>query len=259
MVTIRFPYSTANYHKVLNLLAQAHFKLPIGEHVLEITLAANPVELAKLLRLNLLAEEVDEVEEKEAPKALDLRIAEGAVAGELVAAWVWDLKREVGREATALALARMKRSEGWPKARTHETRNCVMRISDKCATMHASCYDGATQLEATGDVTDRSQISGDVDHGAGGLGSLGDLGLLSSAWARIVAMGSPERGVSDVGASLWAARRVLHAWLGCEGEAAGSMERMVCATQGHGWTRWRPSEHLLGWGFDARGCSGRRK
>ena len=259
VVTIRFPYSTANYHKVLNLLAQAHFKLPIGEHVLEITLATNPVELAKLLRLNLLAEEVDEVEEKEAPRALDLRIAEGAVAGELVAACLWDLRREVGREAAALARAWRMRAEGWPEAHTHEMHNCAMQTLGECVTARDSCLDDAMQMEVSGELTDPSQINGDASCGAGIIGSRDWHGILSATWARIVARVAARRYLVEAGASAGAAWGLLREWLGCVGEAAGSVARRGCAARSQGWTRWRPQEHLLGWGFDARGCSGRRK
>ena len=257
VITIRFPYSTANYHQVLNLLAQAHFKLPIGEHVLEVTLAANPVELAKLLRFKLLAEEVDEVEEKESPRALDLRITEGATAGELIAACAWDMRRAAGREAAAIALARLRRREAAMAEEAREMPSYASQTLDECAAMHALIYSHDEPVASSGDLTYPLQSHENADYQEGGACCC--LGSMVYGGAHDIILVLPGAGTGDAPTRSWTAESWLRELVGCDVWAESHGEAEMGASMGYSWARWRPAMHLLGWGFDARGCGGRRK
>jgi hypothetical protein len=219
---ISFPYSKSKYLQVMKLLETKHFKLPIGEGVLEITLAATMVEMGKILNMDLIKEEeVKEEEEEEASKPLELRFEEGAqgrVAGELVEAALWDRHREASasaaREGRRRLEAALMRNRGDTNAH-NEMPSCG------CST-----------------AENGSEFSLVQSWSRQRLGEPAAAPTFSEAW--------PNERRAVIGA----ARRT--AW-GAAAEWRGSAMR----SDSRCW-RQRLLEHLLGWGYDARGCGGGR-
>ena len=228
VAAITFPYDKGRYAKVMELLDIAHFRLPIGASSLAITLAASPVELANTLAINLVQEEEEEEEEEEKPKPLELRFEEGAHAGPLIPAARWEAWREAGRQAALASVARAKAAAnaGHGERGMHScaARNTMLSCATR-GTMH-SC---ASQTLNT---------------------PLVQFSLAQSTSREEAAprrhLGDRERSVGEGGGS---ATGCLAAGRGTPGAGAGSHERH--------W-RWRPQNHLLAWGYDARGCGGGR-
>ena len=75
VIKVTFPYSKASYKRFMKLIAIERFKLVVEGHAIEVTIAMTPVELGKILQFRLMAE-VEEEEQEELSSAIDLRIEE---------------------------------------------------------------------------------------------------------------------------------------------------------------------------------------
>jgi hypothetical protein len=232
LIKVVVPYSKANYGRLMKLLATAHFKLIIEGHALEITVAATPVEIGKLLNFQIMSAEREEDEEDEV-EALDLRIEDITAPGTgahtppnpahafLVSDWLWRLHGKVGREAAARA------------------RECMPRLV-AASTMHVRPCSAA---RSTGTRSCSYPTHSSETHAC-----------YISRW-------QPSDGLGSVGRQEAATRRHN---LGRQGYCRdGSEARAVCSGRlwwaawglqtGQHW-EWRPMDHLLRWGFDARAC-----
>ena len=231
---ITFPYDKELYMKVMELLDIASFRLPVGSSNLAITLAASPVELAKHLSLSLVQEEAEE-EDDEAITPLELRFEEGALAGPLIPAAVWEARKRAGELAAAAGAIRMakavareiserKEEEGIPAAGGHDA------------------WEGTKTLSCGNTARSESFVQfscAQCRMGAGlKLRRLGGDGLIVGGvkWSN--------------GAGYAGGRRRAVAWARRSRRRAGASGRI--------W-RWRAMDHLLAWGYDTRGCGGGRR
>ena len=198
-----------------------HFKLPIGDGVLEITLAATMVEMGKVLNMDLVKEEVVAEEEEEVDAPRELRFEEGAhgrLEGELIDAALWNRRRDIGEHAACEGRRRLQAAA----LRGHEEgREPGVMRSCECLTAEDGYDFSLAQLRRKATAT------------------------CSGAWATAPALAATrtedEQGADDGGARAGRAE-----WRG-----------QVTLQAGTCWQR-RPLYHLLGWGYDTRGCGGGR-
>ena len=218
---ISFPYSKAKYLQVMKLLETKHFKLPIGDGVLEITLAATMVEMGKILNMDLVKEEVVAEEEEEVDAPRELRFEEGThrrLEGELIDAALWDRHREIGARAACEGRRRLRAAamRGYDEGREPG-------VMHSCACLIAEGeYDFSLAQLRHKALEARS-------------GAWTTASALATIWAE-GAQFTSDRG-ARAGRAEWGGQLTLQA--------------CTCWQQ-------RPLNHLLGWGYDARGCGGGR-